>query len=48
MTSRGFEEKDFVEIVDWIDTIILDHENESKIKMIKEKVHSYVKDFPLY
>ncbi len=48
VTTRGFKEKDCLQVVEWIDDIITDHENQSKAQNIKTKIHDYMKDFPLY
>ncbi len=48
ITSRGFSENDCIQVVEWIDEIIADAENESKILSIKNKVHKHMQDFPLY
>ncbi len=48
VTTRGMKEKDMEQIVDWIDQIITDPENESKITSVKEEINQHVKSFPLY
>lgn len=48
VTTRGFKEKDCIQVVDWIDTIINDHQNESLQQKIKQEIHEYMKQFPLY
>ena len=48
ITTRGLKERDCQQIVEWIDTILNDHENESLLKEIKEAVNDYMIRFPLY
>ena len=48
ITSRGMDEKDCAQIVEWIDEILMNHENDQKIKSIKSEVNKYMKKFSLY
>ncbi len=48
VTTRGLKEADMVEIVEWIDTLITNHEDEAKIAEVKEAVKAKMKQFPLY
>ncbi|MDN5203987.1 serine hydroxymethyltransferase [Fulvivirgaceae bacterium BMA10] len=48
MTTRGMKEEDMIRIVELIDTIIMNHEDESKVKSIKAEVNDWMKNFPLY
>ncbi len=48
ITTRGFKEKDCIQTVDWIESIINNIDNESYIKSIKQEVNKYMEDFPLY
>jgi len=48
ITSRGFKTKDALQVVEWIDQLLLQPENEKLIGDIKEEVHIYMKQFPLY
>lgn len=48
ITSRGFLEKDCIQTVEWMDYILQDPENESRIKDVKQKINSYMEQFPLY
>lgn len=48
ITSRGFKTKDALQVVEWIDQLLLQPENEKLIGDIKEEVHLYMKQFPLY
>jgi glycine hydroxymethyltransferase len=48
ITSRGMNESHMPLIVDWIDKIITDADNETKIQNIRGEVNSFMKQFPLY
>ena len=48
VTTRGMNEDDMEKIVDLIDTILMNHENESKIHSIKEEINKWMADYPLY
>jgi glycine hydroxymethyltransferase len=48
ITSRGFKTKDALQVVEWIDQLLLQPENEKLIGDIKEEVHIYMNQFPLY
>lgn len=48
MTTRGMKEGDMLQIVDWIDRIVMDHKNESLIAETKKKVNAWMEEFPLY
>ncbi len=48
VTTRGFKEQHCEQIVDWVDDAIMNRENESRLKEIKNKVNHFMLDFPLY
>ena len=48
VTTRGMKEAEMDKIVDLIDNVLMNKDNESKLKEIKEGVNSWMKDFPLY
>jgi len=48
VTTRGMKEKDMVQIAQWIDRIVVDAENETVIKAVKNEVNEYMRAFPLY
>ena len=48
MTSRGLKEKDMIKIVDFIDEVLMNHENEKTIAAVKKKVNTMMVKFPLY
>jgi glycine hydroxymethyltransferase len=48
ITTRGIKEKDVVKIVDLVDEVLMNLENETRIKAVKKKVNALMKKFPLY
>lgn len=48
ITSRGLKEVDCEKIVDWIDYVLLNKENESKINSTKSEITKFMSQFPLY
>ncbi|MCL4113415.1 UNVERIFIED_CONTAM: hypothetical protein GTU68_051218 [Idotea baltica] len=48
VTSRGFTEKDCQQTVEWIDYILKDPTNDSRLKEVKGKINKYMEAFPLY
>ena len=48
MTTRNMKETEMEQIVNLINTVLINHENESKIITIKNEVNSWMKSFPLY
>ena len=47
-TTRGFKEKEIIQVGNWISAIINDFDNEELQNTIKEKVHKLTGDFPVY
>ncbi|EAY25526.1 serine hydroxymethyltransferase [Microscilla marina] len=48
VTSRGLVEADMAKIVDLIDTVLMNHENESKIAEVKQEVNNWMNQYPLF
>lgn len=48
MTTRGVREKDVEKIVDLIDEVLMNNEDETRIKAVKKKVNKMMDKFPLY
>lgn len=48
ITTRGVKEAEIVQIVDYIDFVLSDIENESKIADIKDKVNAMMGHRPLF
>ncbi|CAH2560050.1 serine hydroxymethyltransferase [Cardinium endosymbiont of Oedothorax gibbosus] len=47
ITTRGLVASDMLLVVEWIDRVLKNIENESKIKKVKEEVNKYMSHFPL-
>ncbi len=48
ITSRGMNESDCVEIVEWIDSVLTHLDNDSYIADIKSKINKKMENYPLY
>ncbi|HEX9956755.1 MAG TPA: serine hydroxymethyltransferase [Fibrella sp.] len=48
MTTRGMQEADMELIVDYIDEVLMNHDNDQKIGAVREKINAWMKAFPLY
>ncbi len=48
LTTRGLKEDHMNLIVDWIDSILIDTENEQKIIKVRTEINEFMKQFPLY
>jgi glycine hydroxymethyltransferase len=48
ITTRGMKEVDMLRIVDYIDAVITNHENETKIASVKTEINNWMHSFPLY
>ena len=48
VTTRGFKEKEIIQISNWISDIIDDFENTELQKSIKEEVLNLTSNFPVY
>ncbi len=48
ITTRGMKEKDMEVIVGMIDKILMDIDNPATINSVKNEVHAFMKQFPLY
>ncbi len=48
VTTRGFLEKDCLQVVDWIDDIVNNMGDESVIKKVRNEVNAHMEQFPLY
>lgn len=47
-TTRGMKENDMLKIVDWMDTLVLDSENEKLISAVHADVIKFAREFPLF
>ena len=48
ITTRGLKETDMQTIVDFIDRVLMNHEDEQNISAVKNEVNALMKRFPLY
>jgi glycine hydroxymethyltransferase len=48
LTSRGFVEKDFQQVAEWIDYLITNRTDDQKISTTRNHINSYMSDYPLY
>jgi glycine hydroxymethyltransferase len=48
ITTRGIKEKHIPKIVDFIDQVLMNHENEKVITDVRKKVNAMMKEFPLF
>jgi glycine hydroxymethyltransferase len=48
ITTRGLKEKDIPQIVEYIDDILMDSSNNTKIKAAKKSINQWMKNFPLF
>src|SRR5690606_21603619 len=48
VTTRGMKETDMTQIVELIDEVLMNHDNDAKIEAVKQKINSWMKQFPLY
>lgn len=48
ITTRGLKEKDMPKIVEWIDTVLMNIENDVKIKAVSKEVNKQMKKYKLF
>lgn len=48
ITTRGLKEEDCSNIVNWIDQIVLNHDNDELLNSVRQEVNEYMTKFPLY
>jgi glycine hydroxymethyltransferase len=48
ITTRGMLESDMEQIADYIDTVLMNHENESIITDVRKNINTWMEKFPLY
>ena len=48
VTTRGLNEGDMNRIVGLIDEVLTNHDNDNKLSSIKEEIHSWMSDYPLF
>lgn len=48
VTTRGLKEKDMEKIATWVDTVLMNKDNNTIIHQVKQEIHVYMKGFPLF
>ena len=48
VTTRGMLEEDMIKIVDFIDEVLTNHNDEGAISSVKQKINTWMANFPLY
>ena len=48
VTTRGMQETDMARIVDYIDKVLMNHEDSGLIADVKSEINSWMQNFPLY
>jgi glycine hydroxymethyltransferase len=48
ITTRGFKENDMHRIVEFIDSSLSNHDNDTKLSAIRNEVNAWMRDFPLF
>jgi glycine hydroxymethyltransferase len=48
ITTRGFKEADCLKVVNWIDTIVMNINDDEVINIVKDDVNAFMENFPLY
>jgi len=48
ITTRGLKEEHMLQIVEWIDGLLMDADNEAQITKIRKEVNGFMGQFPLY
>jgi glycine hydroxymethyltransferase len=48
ITTRGLKETDMDRIVEFMDAVLTNHDNESKIDTVRKEVNSWMQQYPLF
>ena len=48
MTTRGMKEPEMLHIVELIDSVLMNHDNETFIRSVKSEINKWMEAFPLY
>ena len=48
MTTRGMKEPEMLHIVELIDSVLMNHDNETFIGSVKSEINKWMEAFPLY
>ncbi|SDK71421.1 glycine hydroxymethyltransferase [Catalinimonas alkaloidigena] len=47
-TTRGLKESDMARIVEYIDTVLMHHDDDAKLSAVKEEINQWMGDYPLF
>jgi glycine hydroxymethyltransferase len=47
LTSRGLKEKEMVQVAEWIDQSVKNHDDDKKLNSLRKEVREFAKQFPL-
>lgn len=48
ITTRGLKEEHMETVVDFIDAVLMNLDDESRVQAVRNRVHDFMKDYPLY
>jgi glycine hydroxymethyltransferase len=48
MTSRGLKETDMARVVDYIDHVLMNHDNQIIIQGVRQEINTWMQDYPLF
>lgn len=48
ITTRGLKEENMQQLVTWLDTVLMNLDNEQSIEKVKNEVNEFMQQFPLY
>ena len=48
VTTRGFKEADCLQVVEWIDSVVMGIDDNEVIQRVKSEVNQFMESFPLY
>jgi glycine hydroxymethyltransferase len=48
ITTRGLKEENMLQIVEWMDELLMDADNEALITKVRKEVNGFMGQFPLY
>jgi glycine hydroxymethyltransferase len=48
ITSRGLKEKEMLQVVEWIDRVLMQKDNASELSAVRKEVNALMAQFPLY
>lgn len=48
LTTRGFKEQDMLQVVNWLDQVLMNADNDDVIARVRGEINEYMSGFPLY